>query len=46
MVLDSRVKIKYADMSPNEAVNAVIATFYRFNVSQRDTQKTVTYHTP
>lgn len=43
MVLDLRLKIKYADMSPNGALNAVIPTFYRFNVSQRDTQKTVTY---
>ncbi len=31
-------------MSPNRAVNAVIATFDRFNMSECDTEKMVTYH--
>lgn len=33
-------------MSPNRAVNAVIATIVGDDISERDTQKTVTYHAP
>ncbi|GAB1768933.1 hypothetical protein PMEGAPL125_53530 [Priestia megaterium] len=44
MALDLRERVKYADMSPNRATNTVIATIDRGNVSERDTQKTVTYH--
>lgn len=39
MILDLKVKIKHADMSPNRAINAVIAMIYRHSISEHDTQK-------
>ena len=45
-VLDLRERIKYVGMSPNRAVNAVIARIVEDDVSEHDTQKTVAYHEP